>query len=286
MPQDIVTVVPTFNPPVSLLERLVTLAVHGPVLVSDDASPCTSDRVLRDIALQPGVHVLRHAHNVGIARGLNDGLRLAQQEGAPWLLTVDQDTQLPDDYVPSITAAAEILRSDCTMIGVLGAEVIVDRSGPLPYPARISGNKMSTEEVIQTGSLWSVSALTAIGGFDESLGIDAVDAAACLRLRERGFDVCLAPGLELEHAIGAGRTMQLFGKKVMVTGHPPARRATMVRNRLRLFPDEFRQSPLHAIRTLRRVALNQTLGLVTEEDRIAKAKGTLRGLKRSAETDR
>ena len=78
-----------------------------------------------------------------------------------------------------------------------------------------------------------MAALTAIGGFDESLGIDAVDAAACLRLRERGFIVALAPGVRLEHRVGAARQVTLLGRTVLATGHSPERRTTMVRNRIR-----------------------------------------------------
>jgi hypothetical protein len=64
----------------------------------------------------------------------------------------------------------------------------------------------------------------------------------------------------------------------MVTGHSPERRASMLRSRLRLFPVEFNESPRHALRTIRRVAVNQTLGLFIEGQRWEKMKGTARGL--------
>ena len=52
----------------------------------------------------------------------------------------------------------------------------------------------------------------------------------------------------------------------------------MVRNRLRLFPAEFAQSPVHALRTLRRVAVNTALAVTIEDDRWAKAKSSARGV--------
>ena len=85
-------VVPTFRPESGpLMDLLEVLAAQADVIVADDASPCTSDRVLADVASQ-GIPVVRHSHNAGIARSLNDGLRHAQATGADWLLTVDQDT--------------------------------------------------------------------------------------------------------------------------------------------------------------------------------------------------
>ena len=148
----------------------------------------------------------------------------------------------------------------------------------MTYPLRESSFGLITEELIQTGTLWNVSGMWAIGGFDERLGIDAVDAAACLALRKHGFTIAVAPGVRIEHGIGAARTVRVAGRSVMVTGHSPERRTSMVRNRLRLFPAEFRQSPRHALRTLRRVAVNHTLGLLIEGDRWRKVKASMRGI--------
>jgi hypothetical protein len=64
----------------------------------------------------------------------------------------------------------------------------------------------------------------------------------------------------------------------MATGHSPERRTTIVRNRLRLAPEEFQQDPVHALRTLRRVAMGTLLAVSIEDNRWAKAKASLRGL--------
>jgi rhamnosyltransferase len=275
---SVLSVVPTYRPTESVTALVTALAEQTNVVVSDDASPCTADPILHSLESIPPVTVMRHQHNAGIARGLNDGVAAALIAGATWLLTVDQDTVLPAGYVDALTSVATSLVSSGVPLGAIGAQVIADASGSMTYPTRIEGGAVVTEEIIQTGSLWSVAALAEFGGFDESLGIDAVDAAACLRLRERGMVVAVAPGLSLSHSIGAARSISMFGRSVMVTGHSPKRRTTMLRNRLRLFPAEFKQSPTHAFRTLRRVGVNQTLGLFVENGRWAKAKGTIRGL--------
>ena len=275
---SVLSVVPTYRPTESVTALVTALAEQTAVVVSDDASPCTADPIMRSLESLPSVTVMRHQHNAGIARGLNDGVAAALISGATWLLTVDQDTVLPIGYVDALTTVATSLVSSGVPLGAIGAQVVADASGSMTYPTRIEGGAVVTEEIIQTGSLWSVAALAEFGGFDESLGIDAVDAAACLRLRERGMVVAVAPGLSLSHSIGAARSISMFGRSVMVTGHSPERRTTMLRNRLRLFPAEFKQSPTHAFRTLRRVGVNQTLGLFVENGRWAKAKGTIRGL--------
>lgn len=259
---DLVVVIPTYNPPVELRELVSTIEQSGfPLVISDDASPCTYDPTLRDL---PVAQIFRHTHNKGIARGLNDGLKLAITLGADWLLTLDQDSRIDQEYISSIKHIADDLSkqlwSDTPPIGAVAPLSVIDDSGTITYPVRKVGDLSVTEEVIQSGTLWNVPALAAVGGFDERLGIDAVDSAACLRLREAGYAIALTGAVTFQHSLGAARQVKILGRSVMVTGHSAQRRGSIIRNRLRLAPAEFKQSPRHAFRTLRRVAANEVLG--------------------------
>ena len=283
MPGDVYCVVPTFAPESAVVDLLRVLVAACPVLVVDDASPCTSDPVLRRTEDIPNVRVIRHLTNAGIGRGLNDGLTAAREAGCSWLLTVDQDTEVSTDYIPTITEAARLLDLSGVPLGALGAGAINIAGATMRYPGRTldyGGLVFSiTEEVIQSGTIWNVEAMTSIGGFNEAFGMDAVDAHACLRLREHGQVVAALPDLAIDHRLGSAQSVNVGRERpVFVTGHSPERRATMIRNRLALFPNEFRQSPRHALRTLRRVLVNQTAGLMLEGDGWAKVRGSMRGL--------
>jgi rhamnosyltransferase len=267
----VAAVIPVFEPEVHELIRAADALVSEqiPVLIVDDGSrnpPSSKDFPASLIKFQ------RHANNAGIARSLNEGLRFALDHGAQWLLTLDQDTEIPAGYVPRLLEVAN------ASIGVIGAEYICVGGIDLPYPSKWKNDYLITDEVFQSGSLWSVTSLRTIGGFDENLSIDAVDAAACLALREQGMRVALAPGTRVHHGYGSGRMVRVFGHSVMATNHSPARRETMIRNRLRLLPREFRQSPVQAMRTVRRLIVNTLLAVTIEEDRWAKAKASMRGL--------
>ena len=288
MNPSVLALVATYSPDSNLLTLVSGLNSQGiPVVVSDDASPCTADPVLRDCGLVAEVTVIRHDHNEGIARGLNEGLRRAHDSGCHWLLTSDQDSTFPDTYVVDVYTFAQSVGSlweDSVRVGAVGAGIVINASGQLKYPitqiVSSSGSVATTEEVIASGTLWNVDALLEVGGFDESLGLDAVDAAACLRLREAGYRIALAPELRMDHHLGDSRSVQLLGRTVLATGHSGERRATMMRNRLKLAPAEFKQSPKHAFRTLRRVSVNALLGATVEGGRWEKATGSLRGLVR------
>jgi rhamnosyltransferase len=270
---QLAVVVPTFNPPPNPnLEKLITtLALSGfPVLISDDASVVTHDPALHHLRQIPGVRIIRHLRNEGIARGLNEGLDLALTVGATWLLTLDQDSLVDSDYIPTLLAFANTINNQLwtdTPIGAVAPASISDSSGEITYPTKEfatsrASSLRTTEEVMQSGALWNVQALDQVGGFDENLAIDAVDAAACLRLREAGFVIAVTPSVTVQHNLGAARQVRLLGRTVTVTGHSRSRRASIMKNRLKLAPAEFKQSPQHAIRTLRRVAVNEILGSV------------------------
>ena len=281
MIHGVLAVVPTYRPDADELVSLVTTLVRQsvPVLVVDDGSPCTFDPAL-DAARDAGARVVRHRSNTGIARSLNDGLRAAVDADATWLLTVDQDSEIPEDYVERVVLAAGFAADALGIehVGAVAAGSIDDASGELSYPVSFDGDVLITQEVIQTGTLWDVQAMTAVGGFDESLGIDAVDAAACLRLRQTGRRIVLASELAVGHRVGAGHQVTLLGRSVLASGHSPHRRTTIVRNRLRLFPAEFALDPVHALRTLRRVAVNTALAVTIEDNRWAKARASAQGL--------
>lgn len=273
----IAAVVPTYRPDPEALAAVLT-SITVPTIVVDDASPCTSDQVLRDVAMT--TPVVRHGRNAGVARGLNDGLAWAVERGATWLLTVDQDSVLPPDYLNGLLDQVSLSESILGRgrVGAVGAGRIDDASGALGYPVSWRTGIPTTHELIQTGTLWSVGALVGVGGFDETLGIDAVDAAACLRLREADRAIVVAPAVAISHRLGDGRQVTVLGRSVLASGHSPQRRTTMVRNRIRLFPAEFAMSPLHALRTIRRVSVNTVLAVTVEPDRWAKAKASARGL--------
>ena len=280
----VVAVVATYRPDAeSLLALIDDLARDGiPTIVVDDGSPCTFDPLLREVAGRVAagtpVTVKRFGTNHGIARSLNAGLAKAQALKAPWLLTLDQDTRLPVGVIEQLLATAERAKQAGLVVGAIGPIVGDASGGDIKYPTREVSGFATTAEIVQSGAIWSVAALQEIDGFDERLGIDAVDAAACLHLRQIDYQVLVDGEARITHRVGNARAVQVLGRTVLATGHSADRRTTMVRNRLRLAPAEFMQSPIQGLRSLRRLAVSTALAVTVEDDRWAKAKASARGL--------
>jgi len=256
-------VVPTFRPEANVIAMLEQIAGSSRVLVVDDGSPCTFDPILHEISAIPHVTVQRFSANAGIARSLNFGMSEAWASGARWLLSVDQDSRIEEDYPHTAVSVATSAVGSGVRVGALGAKRIMDASGSIDYPSFLveSGDRVfdATHEVMLSGTLWNLHALKELHGFREDLGMDAVDAAACLAIRQRGYVVMLSEELTLHHRLGCAERVNFLGRSVLKTGHSSNRRRAMVLNRLRLFPAEFRQAPIHAIRTLRRTMVNQAV---------------------------
>lgn len=255
--------VPTFRPESDVIAMVREISESSRVLVVDDGSPCTSDSLLREISDIPNVDVKRFADNAGIARSLNFGLSQARAIGAQWLLTIDQDSWIERGYPHVAVSVASLAARSGLRVGALGAERVLDASGIITYPTFLveSGGRdfHATHEVLLSGTLWNVPLLTTLQGFRVDLGMDAIDAAACLAVRRSGYVVVLSQELTLHHRLGRAEQVSFLGRRVLKTGHSSSRRRAMVLNRLKLFPSEFRVSPIHAIRTVRRTLVNQVV---------------------------
>lgn len=259
-------VVPTYRPPADLPARLAVLApqVSG-VVVVDDGSPCTADPALRACAALPGVSVLRLPRNRGIAAAINVGLASLGGSSAAAVLTLDQDSAVDSAYVAALTEAWTRGLGAGLPLGALGAGVVDLGTTRLRYrTGPLAAGLERTDEVLQSGTLWSLDALRELGGFDESLVIDGVDTEMCLRLAEHGRIVAVAPGVVMRHSLGAAEPVRLLGREALATGHAPSRRYYVTRNRLRLLPRHLRVDPVAGLVAARRLTVNAALGLVRD----------------------
>lgn len=264
--ETVLAVVASHSPPVDLPSRLPGAP---PALVVDDGSSCSYDSVLRQ--LDTAIETLRLPRNRGIAAALNVGLRRARELGAGWLLTLDQDSRLGPGSVAALLATATRCGDAGVPVGVVGCGMVSTGGTAMHYRTHeVAPGVLGTDEVLQSGALWNVAALTRLGGFDESLAIDGVDTEMCLRLSENGYAVLVAPDARLEHELGRAVPVRLLGREILATGHSPRRRRTIVRNRLRLAPRHLRADPVAGLIALRRMAVGLTVD-AAREPRLAPA---------------
>jgi GT2 family glycosyltransferase len=149
--------------------------------------------------------------NEGVAGAYNYALQLALAHGSEWLLTLDQDTSLPEHFLVEMLRAASSLSSDTNVAAIVPQVFSDDRmisphfyaAGAWPrfLPRNFQGKSRKSLFAINSGSLLRVSALESIGGYDPAFWLDASDHVLFARLARADKDVYVLGGLRIQQSL-------------------------------------------------------------------------------------
>jgi GT2 family glycosyltransferase len=148
-------------------------------------------------------------HNPGLAQAYNQALEVAEGEGYEWLLTLDQDSSLPADFLARIAGLARELGPAKT-VGAIVPQVIADgriispfqfRFGALPhwFSRGFVGISKRAAYAANSGATLRVSALREIGGYDPLFPLDLSDTNLFHRLHGSGKSVFIAGDILFHH---------------------------------------------------------------------------------------
>jgi len=220
------------------------------VIVVDDGSGSASDGVLGRLAAA-GALVHRQGENSGIAAALNAGIVLAREQGADIVVTLDQDSLVPEGFVDALRTARDAASADGVQVGV----VVPEHFAAVRQACGDMGMYGPAANIIQSGMLLPLSVVDAIGPLRADFFIDLVDTEFELRLRREGYAVLAAPDLRLGHALGTQYRRELLGRQVRLPAVPPEitlstpfRYFYRVRNRIVLNREYLRAAPKQVIR--------------------------------------
>lgn len=222
-------VVSAFNPDHELAVRLRSLLPQvRSVRVVDDGSTAPWPSGL------PGeIDLIRLPGNAGIATALNTGIARSFDHGADAVLTLDQDSHLPDDGVARLIGALQ---------AGAGADFAVPEyfAGVRQVAELAPDGRLITRRTIQSGLLLPARTFEHLGPLREEFFIDLVDTEYAMRAESRGLVGVAAPGLRLGHQLGAQyRRSGLLGRVAVpgltvLTLSTPYRYYYRVRNRVLL----------------------------------------------------
>jgi GT2 family glycosyltransferase len=156
-----------------------------------------------------GVRYEAAPDNPGLSPAYNRALEIAYSEGYDWLLTLDQDSILPPDFLVKIAALAKTLQPS-TEIGAIVPHVTGDNRilspfrfllGGLPCwfsPGYVDVSRQATYALNSAATL-RVEALRQIGGYNPLFPLDVSDLDLFHRLHRSGRKVFLAGDLLVHH---------------------------------------------------------------------------------------
>jgi rhamnosyltransferase len=216
--------------------------------------------------------------NLGVAEALNLGVLAAVNDGAQYVVTMDQDS------VPDGAMVAELHRAlrDATEAGERVGLVAprtrdVFTADEVPSVPR-AGGWTTIKLAITSGSLIPIAVIKSVGLFRSEFFIDSVDQEFCLRLGQAGFKIVSARSALLEHRLGSPRIHHFFGMRFIPTNHSAQRRFFMARNVLwtaRLFASV--DAPISLLLIVK-LLKNAVLIAAFEDDKLAKLRATGAGL--------
>jgi rhamnosyltransferase len=286
---QVAAVVPVFFPDPATIGRMTALLGQVDILyVVDDGTTGDALQVL-DGLVQDRVTVLRHDSNRGIAAALNTGTEAALAAGADFVLTVDQDTDLPAGYVVTCLGVFEQARVGGVKIGVVAAGSI---NGAPVLPHEFIAGVGLMRYAIQSGLLISAECFLDCGLFDDRLVIDAVDTEFCLRVWDHGYGIAAGLGTDIVHELGTEMPAKtLFGRQRARDGvprtyeyHAPFRQYYISRNGLDLFLRNLRSNRRWAVGAIKIDAYHFAIGFTAGPHRtkhaVAGALGLVHGLVR------
>lgn len=149
--------------------------------------------------------------NVGVAGAYNGAAQIATEIGATWLLLLDDDTCVTEQFLAGMREHARSVSEDREIAAVVPLLVAGDaiispqlwhfaRHVALPRPATTYTERRAMFAA-NSGTLLRIEALHAVGGYNPRFWLDYSDIELFERVHRHGYAVRIASDLTLEHEI-------------------------------------------------------------------------------------
>lgn len=276
----VASVIVTFNPDIPQFRRVLDSVSDqvSNIKVIDNGSANIKD-IRNLIDYYADVELIPLNENFGIAKAQNVGFQELESLAYDWVLTLDQDTVIPTDYIERLIINTDL--KDAAIITGAYIDVKWNESEINSIRVKRKPAIQSISEEISSGNLVLVRAWREIGCFDEQLFIDYVDFDFDYRLAEFGYQIYRVNNVEFMHEIGSPVkkgffARMLFLNKHEVFDHSAFRMFYLFRNRLivRKRHPQF-GSP---IRMFIREILNLREILIMEGPRFQKMQAAIHGI--------
>jgi len=204
-----------------------------PVLVVDNGSvPYERDALRRTCASRENVTVIESAENLGFSGGNNIGIRAALDRGAEWVLLLNDDTTVDDEFGDRLR---ELLAHAAPGIVSLPLEedgriVRAGRRQWLRRELTVHPDPDGADDAYAIGASMAVhrDVFTRVGTLDEAYFLYFEDVDFSERVRHAGFPIVFAPAPVVRHARSA--SARRLGAPVLARYH--ARNAIRFNRRL------------------------------------------------------
>ncbi|WP_338873225.1 glycosyltransferase [Spirosoma sp. SC4-14] len=207
-----------YNPEEDIVENISSYINQVERIYVIDNSEIHNENLIRILSSYASVSYYNNEGNKGVAAALNRAAQLAIDGGYQFLLTMDDDTQMPEDGVKKML---QYIMETKKKIGIVAAQ---------SDPRFFYKPNRSVYFTITSGNLLNLSAYKKNGPFLDELFIDYVDHEFCFRLIMNGYAIIELNEVCLQHKLGEIKEINLGPIKVKWTSHSPLRVYYKTRN--------------------------------------------------------
>jgi rhamnosyltransferase len=218
------------------------------------------------------VLIFKNNANLGIAKALNQGFKLAKEYNFEWVITFDQDTILLDNYLQLIKKIYTIYPSKSS-IGAIGLSSFVNEK------SNNNLNYIITDYLITSGCIIPMSVYNEVGDFIDDLFIDNVDIEYSLRIRHSKFKLIKILQFSMIHKAGNSISKKLLFFNFNSSNHNSFRRFYMSRNHILLVRKYATLYPLFILKASFFFCISIITFILFEKNVKIKLHNTLRGIK-------
>jgi len=214
------------------------------------------------------VKYVNNLGNRGVAAALNVGAKMGIADGYAFLLTMDQDTLLPPDFVIALFSKVKSDQLDKT--GIIAPR----------FSGKVAENT-DAQNILFTmtsATLLNLEIYSKVGPFLDDLFIDHVDHEYALRLNDRGYSVIQINALKVLHRPGNLVQFSFFGKTHHLSSHSPDRLYYFIRNGF--FVSKLYQKKFPVFRKLfLRLVAKEVLKILVDKDKLLRVRMIFKGIK-------
>lgn len=198
------------------------------VFIIDNSGNDFPNNLLNDLISDDFLKIKRNSTNKGIATALNQGVKNAIESGFDWVLTLDQDTILKENFLDLAINSFKHFPNK-SKIGAIGLNSI-DLNGNLNYN-KFYNNFTIKDYLITSGMFVPIKIFINYGFFKDSYFIDNVDLEFSLRLRSFKKKLLLTKSAGIIHKPGNTIYKNFFNLTTFQSSnHNSIRRFYMSRN--------------------------------------------------------
>ncbi|WP_342462767.1 glycosyltransferase family 2 protein [Geobacillus sp. FSL K6-0789] len=233
--------------------------------------------------------IIYNQDNLGIGKALNLAMDFAVKNNFRWLLTMDQDSILPENFIDVFQEIYTNIKNK-QEIAILApdyfdgntgerAKFLMKTSNNFFYRRKTCEGLIEPLIVIQSGSLFNLAVLKKVGGFREDLFIDYVDNEICLRLNQEGYKIVVTDKIKMKHHLGNRNKKVFLGYTFYPTNYSPIRKYYNARNRIYLYKEYAKKNFPWFIYDVTAFLYDLLRVALFEDEKINKFKYILKGIK-------